>query len=71
VSASPATKQLELLALRSIELADRVASGELPFFDTLQVIYDAAQESGLVATVGDRIVQATMAAAFATARAPA
>jgi hypothetical protein len=32
---STVTRQLEILALRSIELADRVASGELPFFNTL------------------------------------
>jgi hypothetical protein len=62
---------LQILALRSLELADQVASGELPFLDTVNTIYDAAVESGLIATVGDRIVQATIAAAFANARRPA
>lgn len=61
---------LQILALRSLELADQVGSGELPFLDTANTIYDAAVESGLVDTVGDRIVQATIAAAFANARRP-
>jgi hypothetical protein len=62
---------LQILALRSLELADQVASGELPFLDTVNTIYDATVESGLIDTVGDRIVQATLAAAFANARRPA
>jgi hypothetical protein len=61
---------LEILALRSLELADQVASGELPFLETVNTIYDAAVDSGLIVTVGDRIVQATIAAAFANARRP-
>jgi hypothetical protein len=64
------TRQLEILALRSIEAADQVAAGELPFFDVLEVLYGAAVDVGLVAAVGDRIVQATLAAAFANARRP-
>jgi hypothetical protein len=63
-------RQLEVLVLRSIELADRVAAGELPFFDVLAVLYGAAVDVGLVAAVGDRVVQATLAAAFANARRP-
>jgi hypothetical protein len=55
------TCQLEILALRSLELADRVAAGEIAFLE-------AAVGSGLTETVGDDIVQATLAAAFANAR---
>jgi hypothetical protein len=65
------TRQLEILALRSIELADRVAAGEIKFLDAVDVAYEAALWSGLTETVGDDIVQATIAAAFANARAPA
>ena len=50
---------LEIFALRSLELADQVASGNLPFLETVNTIYDAAVDSGLIDTVGDRIVQAT------------
>ena len=66
-----ATCQLEILAQLSIELADRVACGELRFFDALNVAYEAAVDAGLVDNVGDAIVQATLAAAFANARRPA
>jgi hypothetical protein len=68
---SRATRQLEILALRSLELADRVAVGELPFIEAIDLAYNAAEWSGLIETVGDNIVQATIAAAFANARAPA
>ncbi len=61
---------LQVLALRSLELADQVASGELPFLDTVDTIYDAAVEAGLIDTAGDKIVQAIIAAAFANARRP-
>jgi hypothetical protein len=63
--------QLEVLALRSLDLADRVAIGEIAFLDAVDIAYDAAVWSGLASTVGDDIVQATMAAAFANARRPA
>ena len=36
------TRQLEILALRSIELADRVAAGQLPFIDAVDLAYEAA-----------------------------
>jgi hypothetical protein len=65
-----ASKQLEIFALRSLELADRVAAGELPFIDAVDMAYAAACWAGLVETIGDDIVQATLAAAFANARAP-
>jgi hypothetical protein len=62
------SRQLERLALRTLELADRVAAGEIAFFDAVDIAYDAAVWSGLTSTVGDDIVQATLAAAFANAR---
>jgi hypothetical protein len=65
-----ASRQLELLALRSLELADRVATGEIAFLDAVDIAYEAAAWSGLTSTVGDDIVQATLAAAFANARRP-
>ena len=53
-----ATRRLEILARRSLELADRVASGEIKFLDAVDVAYEAAVWSGLVEAVGDDIVQA-------------
>jgi hypothetical protein len=64
------SRQLEILALRSLELADRVAAGEIAFLDAVDIAYDAAVWSGLTSTVGDDVVQATLAAAFANARRP-
>jgi hypothetical protein len=66
-----AAAQLELFALRCLDLADRVANHQLPFLDAVDLAYDAALWAGLVDEVGDDIVQATMAAAFANARRPA
>jgi hypothetical protein len=63
-----AARQLEILALRSLELADRVAEGEILFLDAVDLAYEAAAWSGLTETVGDDVVQATLAAAFANAR---
>jgi hypothetical protein len=65
------TRQLEILALRSLELADRVAAGEIAFLDAVDLANEAALWSGLTDTVGDDVVQATLAAAFANARRPA
>ena len=56
--------------MRSIQLADRVAAGEIAFLDAVDIAYEAAAWSGLTSTVGDDIVQATLAAAFANARRP-
>jgi hypothetical protein len=88
-STTPATskaavnRQLELLARRSIELADRVAAGRLPFIAAVDLAYEAAiwadlpnaiDASGLIgsnragAPNGTDIVQATIAAAFASVR---
>jgi hypothetical protein len=76
------TRQLEILALRCIELADRVAAGEIKFLDAVDLAYSAAiwadlpneiEASGLIDSkviTGDDIVQATLAAAFADARRP-
>jgi hypothetical protein len=65
---SRATQQLEILALRSFDFADRVRTNEVRFLDAIDVLYDSAVASGLVDAVGDDIVQATLAAAFATVR---
>jgi hypothetical protein len=77
------TRQLEILALRSFDLADRVAAGELPFITAIDLAYEAAiwadlpnaiDASGRInsniagAPTGADIVQATIAAAFAAAR---
>jgi hypothetical protein len=62
------TKQLEILSLRSLELADRVAAGEVAFIDAVDVAYTAAVWAGLTETVGDDIVQAVLAEAFRTVR---
>jgi hypothetical protein len=76
-------RQLEILALRSLELADRAAAGEIGFLDAVDVAYEAAIWAGLPNAIdgsglidvkvisGDDVVQATIAAAFANARAPA
>jgi hypothetical protein len=70
VRAAKATRRLEILTLRSLELADRVAQGSIKFIDAVDLAYEAAVWSGLVADVGDDIVQVTLAAAFANARQP-
>jgi hypothetical protein len=69
-AARRATRQLELLALRSLELADRVAHHEIAFLDAVDLAYEAAVWSGLVDSVGDDVVQTTLAAGFANARGP-
>ena len=48
-----ASRRLELLALRSLELADRVAAGEIAFLDAVDIAYEAAAWSGLTSTVID------------------
>jgi hypothetical protein len=65
------TRQLEILALRSLELADRVAAGQLPLIDAVDLAYEAAVWSDLTTTAGDDVVQAIIAAAFIDARLPA
>ena len=84
IDARPAVKHaLEILALRSFDLADRVAAGEIEFLDAVDLAYSAAiwadlpnaiDKSGLIDTnkaghlSGDDVVQATISAAFATRR---
>jgi hypothetical protein len=78
-----ATRQLEILAERSLELADRVGAGQLGFIDAVDLAYDAAgradlpraiEKAGLIdkgsITTGDDVVQSVLAAAFANARRP-
>lgn len=69
-SRSRHSRQVEILARRALELADQVADGRLAFLDAVDLAYEAAVWSGLVDAVGDDIVQATLAAAFANARRP-
>jgi len=42
------THQLEVFALRALKLADRVAIGELPFFETVNTLYEATVDAGVV-----------------------
>ena len=60
-------RQLELLALRCCDLAERVEAGTIGFIDAVDMAYSAAVWSGLVESVGDDAVQKIMFAAFATA----
>jgi hypothetical protein len=62
--------QLELLAIRSAELADLVAVGQIAFLDAVDMAYSAADWAGLVDSVGDDVVQAVLAVAFANSREP-
>jgi len=57
--------QLELLAIRSTELADRVTAGQIGFLDAIDAAYSAAQWAGLTEAVGDDAVQLVLAASFA------
>jgi hypothetical protein len=78
-----AQRQLEILAIRSGELADRVAAGQLGFIDAVDIAYSAAvwadlpraiERAGLIdkssICTGDDIVQSVLAAAFANAKQP-
>jgi hypothetical protein len=59
--------QLELLALRSCDLAERVEAGTIGFIDAVDLAYSAAQWAGLTESAGDEdAVQKVMYAAFAT-----
>ena len=61
------TRQLAILTVRSFELADRVAIGELESVDAVDIAAEAARWSGLTA-VGDDVVQEILAEAFAGVR---
>jgi hypothetical protein len=72
--AAKVTRQLEILALRALQLADQVAAGEIAFLEAVDLAYDAPLRSGLPAAI-DRSgltegTKATLAAAFANARRP-
>jgi len=62
------TRQLAILTLRSFELADRVAVGELELIDGVDMALEAALWSGLTESVGDDVVQAILTEAFAGGR---
>jgi hypothetical protein len=64
------SRQLEILAVRSLELAERVGAGEIAFLDAVDVAYDGAVWAGLNDIVGDDVVQAVLAEAFRTVRPP-
>jgi hypothetical protein len=63
--------QLQLFAIRCLDLADRVAENQMAFLDAVDVAYEAALWGGLCESIGDDIIQATMAACFANAKGPA
>jgi hypothetical protein len=56
--------QIKLFAIRCSDMRDRIAAGEVPFIDGIDMLYSAAVWSGLVDGVGDDAVQRVMAAAF-------
>jgi hypothetical protein len=47
-----------------------VVAGQLGFFTAIDAALEAAETDGLVAAVGERAVEATLAAAFAYSRRP-
>lgn len=59
-----AAHQLKLLAVKSSELADRVAAGQLGFVDAVDLAYSAAIWAGVVDSAGNDAVQKVLAAAF-------
>lgn len=61
-------RQLGLFAVRCDEIAGRVAAGELPFIEAVDLLYSAAVWSGLCENVGDDQVQEIMADAFMRTR---
>jgi hypothetical protein len=65
-----ATRQLEILSIRSLELAERVAAGEVAFIDAVNLAYEAAVWAGLTEASGDDVVQTILAEAFCTVRRP-
>jgi hypothetical protein len=65
------TKQLEVLAIRAMELADQASVDQLRVLEAVDIAYEAALWAGLVKVVGDDIVSDVLSAAFANARRPA
>jgi hypothetical protein len=62
------TRQLEILAIRSFDLAERVEAGEVKFLDAVDLAYDSAYWSGLVESVGNDVVQTVLHEAFRNVR---
>jgi hypothetical protein len=62
------TRQLEILSLRSLELADRVAAGDIALLDAVDMAYGAAVWAGLTDAAGDDVVQTILAEAFRSVR---
>jgi hypothetical protein len=62
------TRQLEILAIRSFNLADRVEVGEIELLDAVDLAYRAACWEGLVESVGDDVVQTILHEAFRKVR---
>jgi hypothetical protein len=80
-AASRTTRQLQILALRSLPLADQVADGQIQFLEAVDLAYDAAiwarlpeaiDSSGLITGTftGDDLVRAAIAGAFTNSRRP-
>lgn len=63
-----AQRQLGLFAARCHQIAERVAAGELPIVEGVDLLYSAAIWSGLADNVGDDHIQQVMADAFLRAR---
>jgi hypothetical protein len=63
--------QLELFAVRCLQFADAVAEHRMAFLDAVDMAHSAAVWADLVDDLGDDLIQATMAAAFANAKRPA
>jgi hypothetical protein len=66
--ASRATRQLEILTLRSFDLADRVEAGEIKLLEAVDLAYEAAYWAGLVESVGNDVVQTILCEAFRARR---
>ena len=59
------TRQMAIFVVRSFELADRVAIGELELIDAVDIAAEPARWSGLTDSIGDDTVQEILAEAFA------
>jgi hypothetical protein len=55
---------LDLLYVRSLTMADRVAAGEIPFIEAVDFLWEAAEFAGTVDRVGPDLVQHVLACAF-------
>jgi hypothetical protein len=57
-------RQLTILAMRAVDLAERVKCGDLEKVDAVDMAHSAAVISGLVDAVGNDAVQIVLANAF-------